>query len=381
MRKVCIVISNRANYGSLKSVMQAVTEHGNLELQVIATGAALMERFGNVANLIKKDGFNINAEIGMAIEGDTPLTMARATGLGIIEIAPVLQNLKPDVVLVVGDRYEVMSPAIAASYMNIPLAQTMCGEISGTIDENVRHAITKLAHIHFPASKDAEQRVLKMGEDPKHVYMVGCPRIDSVLKDKMTLDDDFFGDYLGVGATFTLLQPFLLVSQHSVTTEYIQSRMQIEETLDALNTLKMPTIMLWPNPDAGSDAIAKGIRTFREKNETDWLHLFTNLPPDVYASLLNTCACLAGNSSSALREGAVVGVPAVNIGTRQLERKHGDNVIDVDYRWEDIVNAIQKQVAHGKYKPNYMYGDGNAGKRIADILATCELNINKRMTY
>ena len=381
MRKVCIVISSRANYGSLKSVMQAVREHDDLELQVIASGAALMERFGNVANLIKKDGFRINAAIEMVLEGDTPLTMAKTTGLGIIEIATALQGLKPDVVLVVGDRYEIMSPTIASSYMNIPLAQTMCGEISGTIDENVRHAITKLAHIHFPASKDAEQRVLKMGEDPKHVYMVGCPRIDSVLKDKVALDGNLFSNYMGVGGEFNLEQPFLLVSQHPVTTEYIKSRMQIEETLEALDTLKMPTIMLWPNPDAGSDALAKGIRTFREKNETDWLHLFTNLPPEVYGTLMDTCACLVGNSSSALREGAVVGVPAVNIGTRQLERAHGDNVIDVDYRSEDIVTAIGVQVAHGKYKPNYMYGDGNAGKRIADILATCELNINKRMTY
>jgi len=377
MRKVCVVIPSRSDYGSIKSAVKAINE--KCELQIVACGAALVEKYGYAIEYIKRDGFNVDYAVDMLIEGDTPLVMAKTTGLGVIELSSVFNRLKPDVILTVGDRYETMATAICASYMNIPLAQTMCGEISGTVDETTRHAITKMAHIHFPASQDAYDRVLRMGEDPKHVYLVGCPRIDSVLNDKVQLDD-LFTEYKGVGGIFPLSH-FLLVSQHSVTTEYVKARLQIEETLDALNMLKMPTIMLWSNPDAGSDAIAKGIRTFREKNKSDWLHLFTNLPPEVYSALMDKCSCLVGNSSSALREGAVIGVPAVNIGTRQNGRQHGDNVVDVPNRSEEILWAIQTQIEHGKYEPNYMYGDGHAGEKIADILSTCDLNINKRMTY
>ena len=381
MRKVCVVISSRGNYGSIKSVMQAIKEHSELKLQLIISGAALLERFGNAVDYIENDGFKPDALIPISVEGGSPLTMAKTTGLGIIEMATSLQDLKPDIVLTVGDRYETMATAISASYMNIPLAQTMCGEISGTLDEHIRHAITKLAHIHFPASKNAAQRITRMGEDPKHVFMVGCPRIDLVLR---AIKDDGvdLSQFKGVGGEFGLDSPFLLVSQHPVTTEYGQARKQIEETLVALNELEMPTIMLWPNPDAGSNDIAKGIRTFREKNSTyDWLQLFINLPPEVYSVLMDKCACMIGNSSSALREGAFVGVPAVNIGTRQMERQRGKNVIGAGYDRNEIIDAVKKQLEHGKYNRNFLYGDGYAGKAIARILASCELNINKRMTY
>ena len=379
MRKVCVVIPSRSDYGSIKSAVKEIDKHEGLELQIIASGAALVERFGNAVEYIKKDGFKVDVEIDMLIEGDTPLVMAKTTGLGIIEMSTALKNLKPDIVLSVGDRYETMATAVTSSYMNIPLAQTMCGEISGTIDESTRHAITKLAHIHFPASKDAWERVVRMGEDPEHVYMVGCPRIDSVLKERI-VPKDLFDIYKGVGGTFPLKR-FLLVSQHPVTTEYGEARWQIEETLWALMSLELPTIMLWPNPDAGSDDLSKGIRSFREKHETKWLHLFTNLPPEVYAGLMDKCACLIGNSSSALREGAVLGVPAVNIGSRQYQREHGDNVKDISHNRLSIRNSIINQMEWGKYKPDYRYGDGHAGKKIAEILATCSLNINKRMTY
>ncbi len=380
MRKICVVIPSRSDYGSVKSAVKEIDKHKDLELQIIASGAALIERFGNAVEYIKKDGFKVDAEIDMLIEGDTPKVMAQTTGLGMIQMATALDNLKPDIVLSVGDRYETMATAVTASYMNIPLAQTMCGEISGTIDESTRHAITKLAHIHFPASDDAFIRVIKMGEDFDHVFRVGCPRIDSVLRDKF-IPKDLFDKYKGVGAEFDLREPFLLVSQHPVTTEYGEARWQIEETLWALKALEMPTIMLWPNPDAGSDDIAKGIRSFRERFDLKWLHLFTNLPPEVYAGLMDKCSCLIGNSSSALREGAVLGVPSVNIGSRQLQREHGKNVKDVPYNRVSIRNTIMKQMEWGKYKRDFRYGDGHAGKRIADILSTCSLDINKRMTY
>ena len=379
MRKVCVVIPSRSDYGSIKSAMRAIRRVS--ELQVIACGAALVEKYGNAIDYIQRDGFNVDVSIDMLIEGDSPLVMAKTTGLGIIELSTAFNTLKPDVVLTVGDRYETMATAIAASYMNIPLAQTMCGEISGTLDETTRHAITKMAHIHFPASEDACRRVLRMGESGDHVYMVGCPRIDSVRNDRVEVGN-LFEEYKGVGGIFNLNHPFLLVSQHAVSTEYGMARSQIEETLKALDEIKMPTIMLWSNPDAGSDHIAKGIRTFREHTDTNsWLHLFTNLPPEVYSALMDICACLIGNSSSGIREGSALGVPVVNIGTRQIGRERSLNVLDVDYSASQIGSGIEAQVAHGKYEPDYRYGDGYAGERIAMILENCSLNINKRMTY
>ena len=382
MRKVCVVVSSHTDYVGVKTIMQAIKEHEDLELQFIVGGSALLERFGASVNYMIDDGFAPDAQIYMEVEGDNLMTMAKTVGLAIIETAVTLERLQPDIVLIVGDRYETISAAIAASYMNIPLAQTMCGEISGTIDEHIRHAITKLAHIHFPATRLSEQRILRMGEDPEHVYMVGCPTVDRIINGAQDDNLDIFDRFKGVGGRLDLSEPFLLAMQHPVTTEYQDARRQIEETLSALQTLKMPTIMIWPNIDAGHAAMAKGIRTFRENNEVDnWLHMFKNLPPDVFLNLLDKCACLIGNSNCGIREAPALGTPVVNIGTRQKGRERASNVIDVDYNRHKIIDAILTQYAHGKYTPNFLYGDGRAGKRIADILATCELNINKRMTY
>jgi len=385
VRKVCIVVASRANYGSIKTAMRSIQNHKDLELQLIVGASGLLPRYGAVIDVMKQDGFKPDAEVYMIVEGENPVTMAKSTGLGLIELATSFRNLNPDIVLTVGDRFETMATAIAASYMNIPLAQTMCGEVSGTIDESVRHAVTKLAHIHFPANERSAERIIKMGEDPSRIYVVGCPRIDlvmEVLAGNPKLDIDIFEEFKGVGGSFSLEQPYLLAVQHPVTTEYHDARRQIEETLFALKELQMPTIMLWPNIDAGSDMIAKGIRTFREHEDVDhFLHLFINLPPEVYTRLMFNCACMVGNSSSAIREGALIGAPTVNIGTRQMGREQGPNVINVGYDGKEIVNAIGRQVGHGKYPPDDIYGDGKAGERIADILATCNLTVQKRIAY
>jgi len=197
-------------------------------------------------------------------------------------------------------------------------------------------------------------------------------------------DENYFWEkYKGVGGNFSLKKDkFLLVLQHPVTTEFHENREHINETLMALNELKIPTIMLWPNADAGSDEISKGIRSFRENNRPDWLHVFKNLPMEIFVQLMDKCKVLIGNTSSAIREGGIVGVPVVNIGTRQQGRCRGANVIDVDYKHKEIYNAIKKQIEHGKYKPNHIYGDGKAGKKIAKILSEIDLNkvdIQKRI--
>jgi len=389
MKKICVFVGSRANYSSIKSVMMSVKNHPDLELQLILGASAVLDRFGKVEDLIIKDGFVPNFTFHNIVEGENPITMAKSTGLGLIEASSILANLKPDYVIIVGDRFEMMSITLAAAYMNIRIAHTMGGEVTGTIDESIRHAITKFAHLHFAASDDAKQRILKLGEDPNYVFNVGCPRMDLVVNelknDSQKVLSTLFQDFTGVGPSYLdLSKPFLLVSQHPVTTEFGSNRAQIEETLYALDELQIPTIMLWPNIDAGSDDISTGIRVYREiynKESDKWLKLFKNLPTHIYIHLMNSCACLVGNSSSGVREGATIGTPVVNIGTRQNKREMGPNVINVGYNRHEIKEAILQQMEHGKYNNSFIYGDGNAGFQIANILANSNPSIQKTITY
>lgn len=385
MKKVCVFIGNRANYSSIKSVMTAIVAHPKLQLQLVLGAAAPLERFGNVAELIKNDGFEADYVFHNLIEGENTATMAKSTGMGLMDASVIFSNLRPDMLVVVGDRFEMMSVTLAAAYMNIIVVHTMGGEVTGTIDESIRHAITKFSHVHFPSNEDSRSRIIKMGEDPNFVFNVGCPRTDLISQE---LQNDsgarlagIFNDYGGVGKGLDLSKPFLLVSQHPVTTEFGSNRYQIEETLKALNELKMPTIMLWPNPDAGSDDVSKGIRSFREKNNPVWLHMFKNLPIHIYVHLMNTTSCLLGNSSSGLRDGAFIGTPVVNIGTRQHNRLRSENVLQADYDSKKITSAVRQQIEHGTYVSSDIYGDGTAGVKIADILADVNPNIQKTITY
>jgi UDP-hydrolysing UDP-N-acetyl-D-glucosamine 2-epimerase len=385
MKKVCVFVGSRANYSSIKSVMTAVKASNDLELQLVLGASALLDRFGNVSKLIEQDGFISDYKFYNIIEGETPTTMAKSTGLGTVEMAMILDNLCPDYLVVVGDRFEMMAVTIAAAYMNIRVVHTMGGEVTGTIDESIRHAITKFSHVHFPANEDARERIIKMGEDPRFVFNVGCPRIDLVAqelkKDSLAELSELFEKHRGVGKELDLSKPFLLVSQHPVTTEFGDARKQIEETLIALAELKMQTIMLWPNADAGSDDISKGIRTFRESHDAEWLYVFKNLPTNIYIHLMNLASCLVGNSSSGIREGAFIGTPVVNIGTRQNKRMRAENVTDVANFSNDIVAAIRKNIEHGKYVSSSLYGDGSAGKAIAEILVGEDPDLQKVICY
>lgn len=382
MRKICVVVGSRANYSSIKSVMKAIKDHQELELQLILGASALLDRYGEVAKQIKQDGFEPAAEVFMLIEGETPTTMAKSTGVGLMELPTVFQRLKPDIVLTVGDRFETMATTLAAAYMNLPVAHTMGGEVSGTIDESIRHAVTKFANIHFPASKDAKERIIKLGERPEDVYLVGCPRIDLVVEilknDNGDLDKTM---QEGVGGKVNINEPFILVSQHPVTTEYGEGEKQITMTLEAVRETGLPAVVLWPNADAGSDDIARGMRKWREQGLDKNMHFFKNLLVDHYIQLMKRTACLIGNSSSGIREGAFIGTPVVNIGTRQNMRERGHNVIDVPHDQLAISNAIQQQLNHSFYDTEPIYGDGTAGEKIAEVLSHCSLKIQKRITY
>ncbi len=377
MRKICVVVGSRANYSSIKSAMRAIDNHPDLTLQVVATSSALLDRYGQVVDLVESDGFKIDDRVYMLMEGETPLTMAKSTGIGTIELASTFDRLKPDIVVTIGDRFETMATTIATTYMNIALAHTMGGEVTGTIDESIRHAITKFAHIHFPACKDAVERIIKLGELPESIHNVGCPRLDLVADIIDNLDKVDMSPITteGVGGSIDINNPFVILSQHPVTTEYGAGEQQILNSLRAIKDTGLPAIVLWPNGDAGSEDIARGMRKFREHEDSGNFHYFKNLPIDVYIKLMKNTACLVGNSSSGIRDGAFIGTPSVNIGTRQNMRERGQNVLDVDNDQNAIHSAVQQQINNGSYPSEAIYGDGNAGQRIADVLATCEWEI------
>lgn len=384
MKKICVVVGSRANYSSIKSALRAIADHPKLRLQLVAAASALLDRYGAVVNLMEKDGFAIDAKVHMLVEGETPATMAKSTGLGLMELASVWERLQPDIVVTVGDRFETMATTLAAAYMNLPIAHTMGGEVSGTIDESIRHAVTKFAHIHFPASRDAANRIERLGERKDMIFCVGCPRIDlvaEVLRDNRKNGFDSLFE-TGVGDKLNPEEPFVIVSQHPVTTEYGSGEEHITATLSAVSALKLQAIVLWPNADAGSEDIARGIRKWREHGRAQRMHFFKNLPVETYIGLMQRAACLVGNSSSGIREGAYIGTPVVNIGSRQARRERGPNAVDAGYQEAAIRDAVSAQLAHGRYPMADTYGDGRAGVQIADILAKLgAIEIQKSITY
>jgi UDP-hydrolysing UDP-N-acetyl-D-glucosamine 2-epimerase len=349
----------------------------------VITASALLDRYGEVVKVIEEDGFEIVEKVYMVLDGEKLVTSAKSTGLGIIELATTFDKLKPAVVVTVADRFETMSTAIAASYMNIPLAHVQGGEVTGSIDEKVRHSITKLADLHFVSTHQARERVLKMGEDPKTVFTTGCPSIDLAAPVLMNggLDFDPIERYGGVGELKKLGREYLVVLQHPVTTEHDLARQHVSTTLEAIESVGLPALWFWPNLDAGSDGTSKGIRAFRENRKPKNIHFFKNILPEDFLKLLCTAKCVVGNSSVAIRECSFLGVPAVNVGGRQAGRERGRNVIDTGYNYGHICEAIRVQLANGRYASDRLYGDGEAGGRIANLLATVPLGIEKRLTY
>ncbi|MGH9149975.1 MAG: UDP-N-acetylglucosamine 2-epimerase, partial [Acidimicrobiales bacterium] len=378
-RKVCVVVASRANLARVLTVLEAVRDHPGLELQVVATASALLERFGGAVEVLEKAGFNPDVKVRLVIEGQTPATMAKSTGLGLLELPTAFEMLEPDVVVTVADRFETIATAIAAAYMNIVVAHTQGGDVSGSIDESVRHAVTKLAHVHFPATALSAQRIVAMGEDPAHVFNVGCPGIDLAARTPLWTAREAL---LGIGGEGPLVdpdQPFALVMQHPVTTEYGSGLEQITATLEAVSATGAQALVFWPNVDAGGDEITRGIRQFREAGLADRCHVFGNLPAEDFIRLMAHCTVMVGNSSAALREGAYLGTPAVSVGTRQRLRECAANVVFTSQDPLEIAEAVRAQMARGRYERSLLFGDGSAGRRIADILATVDPPVQKRL--
>jgi len=368
IRKICVITERRADYSRLKPVLQKIKQDPRLELFIIASGAHLLSETGRTIDLIKQDGFSIDANIQMFSKdkNDTGVEMSRALGRALIGIANALEKIKPDILLVGFDLGAHLAGAIAGAHMNIPVAHIQGGEVTGTIDESIRHAITKFAHIHFPSTAESAERIIKMGENPKYVFNVGCPAIDTILNTKFIP-----AHKLAEKFNINLSKPLILLIQHPVTTEVNEAENQIVKTLSAIKKINEQVILIHPNIDAGGRRILKIIKKTKIKR-------YKNLPFETFSSLMNISNLIVGNSSSGIREALLFKLPAINIGTRQQGREHANNVINVDYNEKEIYSAIKKALYDNKFKEKLKdykspYGDGRASERIVDILAKIKI--------
>jgi UDP-hydrolysing UDP-N-acetyl-D-glucosamine 2-epimerase len=384
-KKICVAINNRANYARIKSLLNEIKKSKNFELQILLGASAILNRFGELNNILKKDGFKNLKKIYSIVEGENLTTMAKSTGLSIIETSTFFEDYKPDAVIVIADRFENLSVAISASYLNIPLIHIQGGEVTGSIDEKVRHAITKLSDIHFVATKRAREFLIKMGENKNNVFLTGCPSIDIALKAKSKLPKNFFKKNKGVGTVPEDNEKYIVVMHHPETTKFNETYNQILQTIKAILKLKdIKIVWLWPNIDAGSDIISKQIRILRENKLVRNISFFKNFSPEDYIKLIYNCECLVGNSSSGIRESSFLSIPAVNIGSRQKNRERGLNTIDVGYNENQIFNAILKQMKTGKIKKSLLYGDGFAYKKIFNLLNKIlknNISVEKQLNY
>ena len=382
MKKVAVLTGTRAEYGLLKPVMAEIDKHPDLELSLIVTGMHLSQKHGHSIDLIKKDGFNIDAEVHMTPEDDTGYSIAHSIGNGISRIADALKDISPDFLVVLGDRTEALAGSIAAAYMNIIVGHIHGGDSARAgLDESARHAITKFAHIHFVASKKSAERVFKMGEDSWRIYTVGAPGLDSIYgmnyMNKEEIEERFH---------INLEKPLLLLIQHSVSTEPEQAGRHMKETLEAIKELSYQTIVIYPNNDAGHDAIIGQIKKYED---CPHIRTFKNLSQREYLSLLKYASVMVGNSSSGIIEAPSFGLPVVNIGIRQEGRERAENIIDVPPDKDKIYMAIKKALDDESFirkcsEAANPYGDGKAGERIAEILSKIddkEKLIKKKLRY
>ncbi len=406
--RVCVITTNRSDYGRMKPVMEAIRGEKRLELQVVAgtplffdhfwwylrhgeplsfwrsfpwylraRGMAILgqweklKRREQLMKLLAADGFPVHARLPIFLEGGNPRVMAKTVGLSLLGLPDILKKLRPDIVLINGDRFEMLPIAFATVSMNIPLAHIEGGDVSGTIDESVRHAITKLAHIHFPATIKSAARIRAMGENKEHIFVTGSPVIDTLTGLDLALDNSLHNRYRMQGCRLDFTKPYLLVLQHPVTTRYEENRREMEELIAAVDEFPMQKLFLTPNIDAGSDGVSAALRAYREKKPARTAFYKYFQPHDFYR-IFNQAEVLVGNSSSFIREGAFLGIPAVIAGDRQQGRERGVNVVEVGFTREDISAAIKNQLAQGKYPSSIIFGDGHAAERIVKVLA--ELN-------
>lgn len=379
MRKICFVITNRIHYARQKRFLEKLRDHPGVELQLIVGGSALLARYtDSVVSQIEAAGFTINEKLYTSIEGGNNVTMAKTAGLALLEFTNAFQRLNSDTVVIRGDRFEKLAAATAAAYLNKTVAHIEGGDVTGTIDESVRHAITKLSHIHFVTNEESRRRVLAMGEHPDYVFNIGSPDIEYAASLNFAPNFERLNRD-GVGDPIELGKSYLMVMQHPVTTESeAENKANTIETLNAVAAVNLPTIWFWPNADAGTEAVANRIRHFREERKPVHMRFVKDLPPEEFIPLLKHSACLVGNSSAGIKEASFLGTPVVNIGTRQQGRLRAENVVDAGYGAADIERAIRRQIAHGPYEQSNVYYKPNTSARMVEILTSVTPPVQKQ---
>ncbi len=382
-RRICIVLTTRGNYGKMKSTMAAIQRHPDLSLQLVVGGILLGQDYDSFVEVIEWDGFTIDRTLDYIAAGQTLDSVVESAGRCTIAFGRILTELDPDVVMVIADRYECLSIAQAAMCRNTVIAHLEGGEVSGSIDERIRHAITKLAHIHFPANRDAADRLIRLGEIADTVHVVGTPSLDQLAGLDLAAGDDLDRCLTdnGNGAAVDLTAEYLVVSQHPVVTEYDDARRQFTHTADAVVELNIPTIWVLPNDDAGAQSVAGPLSALQSNGDAPPVRTISGLNFVRYAALIKNAVCLVGNTSSGIRESAFLGVPVVNIGNRQRGRQQGGNVVNVGHDTDEIVAATRRQIAHGVYPSDTVYGDGRAGEQIAACLAAPLPPVDKTLAY
>ncbi len=384
-RKICFVTGNRAEYSRIKTVLQYLSDREDIEFRIVVTGSHLLSRYGNTAHDIEADGFVIDHKIYSEVEGGNPTTMAKSVSVLMGDLVTYFDNRRPDIVVVLMDRYEHIAVATACALMNIPMAHMQGGEVSGTIDETVRHVITKCAHLHFAATAQSAERIIKMGELPNNVYNVGDPASDVLLHIPVVSAQICIQKLNEMGNTIPTLRPYILAQQHPVTTEFVNSAEQIRESLLGLAKFsKYTVIFLYPNIDAGGVDIHRAMNECKDTEGLSHIYFFTHIQHDLFVNLMRNASCMFGNSSAGIRESCYFGTPTVNVGTRQTNRERGKNVMDAGNNRDDIARVIQLQLDHGRYEPEWLYGDGTSGQQIADLLVNIDLatlRIQKSITY
>jgi len=382
MRKITAVTGTRAEYGILYPVLRAIKSTHGLILSLLVTGMHLSHDFGYTVQEIEKDKFKIEAKVDMLLSSDAPSAMAKSIGIGITCMAQALEQLDPDIVLVLGDRVEALAAAIAAAYMNIPLAHIHGGDNPHAgLDEYARHAITKFAHIHFPATQKSAERIIKMGEDDWRVHTVGSPALDDILNE-LSLPAEVISNKFKID----IYKPFILMLQHPITTQIDEAPKQIRETLEAVIKVGHPTVIIYPNSDAGGRSMIEVIKEFEQY---PLISTFKSLPRRDYLGLMKMASVMIGNSSSGIIEAPSFGLPVVNIGIRQEGRERGDNIIDVIHNKQDIIKATNKALTDIEFKASVQkcinpYGDGKASQRIVELLKKIEITpqlLQKKITY
>ncbi len=366
--RVVVVSERRADYSRFKPILSLMRSDPFFDYRLIVTGISLLKEYGEDILQIQRDGFKIAATIPMYREKapDTGAEMTRAYSRIMTGLANTFENLKPDLVLTGFDIGANFTAAVVGAHMNIPVGHIQGGEVTGSIDESLRHAMSKFAHIHFPATKDAARRLRRMGENPRFIFVVGCPSIDVLLQAPAMTRREVIA-LLG----FPRDEPYLLIVQHPVTTEVNETKWQISELLKAVRETRMQSIVLYPNNDAGTSAIVSGIK------DSPIRHV-KSFPPEIFANVMRYSAAFVGNASTGIHETATFHVPTVNIGTRQQGRERAKNVIDVNYDKESIIQGIRKAIYDEGFKQMIKkiknpYGDGHSAFRILNILKKLDL--------